>query len=48
MASSPFRPDPDPIIEQYALDDLVSHDSYGDGPADKPVLEDGQALVARI
>jgi predicted 2-oxoglutarate/Fe(II)-dependent dioxygenase YbiX len=31
LASSPFRPDPEPIIEQYALDDLVSHDSYGMG-----------------
>ena len=31
MASSPFSPDPEPIIEQYALDDLVSHDAYGLG-----------------
>jgi hypothetical protein len=31
MASSPFRPKPEPIIEEYALDDLVSHDSYGVG-----------------
>jgi hypothetical protein len=31
LASSPFRPDPEPIIEQYALDDLVSHDSFGLG-----------------
>jgi predicted 2-oxoglutarate/Fe(II)-dependent dioxygenase YbiX len=31
MASSPFRPDPEPVIEQYALGDLVSHDSYGMG-----------------
>ena len=31
LASSPFQPDPEPEIEQYALDDLVSHDSYGVG-----------------
>ncbi len=30
-ASSPFQPDPEPIIEQFACDDLVSHDSYGVG-----------------
>lgn len=31
LATSPFQPDPVPIIEQYALNDLVSHDSYGMG-----------------
>ena len=31
LATSPFQPDPVPAIEQYALDDLVSHDSYGMG-----------------
>jgi hypothetical protein len=31
LANSPFQPDPEPTIEQYALDDLVSHDSYGMG-----------------
>jgi hypothetical protein len=31
LATSPFRPDPEPIIETYAVDDLVSHDSYGMG-----------------
>jgi hypothetical protein len=31
LASSPFLPDPEPIIEQFAVDDLVSHDSYGMG-----------------
>jgi hypothetical protein len=31
LATSPFRPDPEPIIEQYAINDLVSHDSYGMG-----------------
>jgi hypothetical protein len=31
LASSPFQPDPEPIIETYAIEDLVSHDSYGLG-----------------
>jgi hypothetical protein len=31
LASSPFRPEPEPTIEQYELNDLVSHDSYGVG-----------------
>ena len=31
LASSPFQPDPEPTIEQYEVDDLVSHDSYGMG-----------------
>jgi hypothetical protein len=31
LASSPFKPAPEPIIEHYEVDDLVSHDSYGMG-----------------
>ncbi len=31
LASSPFQPDPEPTIEEFAVDDLVSHDSYGMG-----------------
>ena len=31
MANSPFHPDPVPVIEQYEVGDLVSHDSYGVG-----------------
>ena len=31
LASSPFRPEPEPTIEQYAVDDLITHDSYGMG-----------------
>jgi predicted 2-oxoglutarate/Fe(II)-dependent dioxygenase YbiX len=31
LASSPFQPEPEPTIEQYALNDLVSHDAYGMG-----------------
>ena len=43
LSSSPFRPDPEPIIEQYALDDLVSHDSYGMG---RVVHVEGGAVIA--
>lgn len=31
LASSPFQPDPEPIIERFATEDLVSHDTYGLG-----------------
>ena len=31
LASSPFQPDPEPIIEQFEVEDLVSHDSHGVG-----------------
>ena len=31
LASSPFQPDPEPIITQFEVGDLVSHDSYGMG-----------------
>ena len=31
LASSPFQPEPQPTIEDYAFDDLVSHDTYGMG-----------------
>jgi predicted 2-oxoglutarate/Fe(II)-dependent dioxygenase YbiX len=31
LASSPFKPDPEPVIEQYENGDLVSHDTYGMG-----------------
>ena len=31
LVGSPFKRDPEPTIEQYAVDDLVSHDSYGMG-----------------
>ena len=31
LASSPFQPDPEPIIEQFECGDLVNHDSYGLG-----------------
>jgi predicted 2-oxoglutarate/Fe(II)-dependent dioxygenase YbiX len=31
LASSPFQPDPEPVIEEFEVGDLVSHDSYGMG-----------------
>lgn len=31
LAGSPFKPDPEPVIEEFAFDDMVSHDSYGMG-----------------
>lgn len=31
LASSPFKPQPEPIIEKFALEDRVSHDTYGVG-----------------
>ena len=30
-ASSPFRPAPEPIIEEFAVGDRVCHDTYGLG-----------------
>jgi hypothetical protein len=31
LSSSPFRPQPEPVIEVFVLNDLVSHDLYGVG-----------------
>jgi hypothetical protein len=31
LASSPFQPEPEPVIEQFEIGDLVSHDAYGMG-----------------
>jgi predicted 2-oxoglutarate/Fe(II)-dependent dioxygenase YbiX len=31
LATSPFRNDPEPVIERFESGDLVSHDSYGMG-----------------
>lgn len=30
-AASPFQPDPEPVIEVFAVGDRVSHDSHGLG-----------------
>jgi hypothetical protein len=31
LANSPFQPESEPVIEQFALEDRVSHDTYGVG-----------------
>ena len=31
LASSPFKPQPDPVIEEFAVQDRVTHDEYGLG-----------------
>jgi hypothetical protein len=31
LTGSPFQPDPEPTIEQFEANDLVSHDSHGMG-----------------
>ena len=31
LASSPFPPPPEPVIETFAVEDLVNHDVYGVG-----------------
>lgn len=31
LASSPFKPDPEPVIEIYSVADRVSHDTFGLG-----------------
>ncbi|WP_041547730.1 MULTISPECIES: hypothetical protein [unclassified Nocardioides] len=31
LATSPFRPDPEPIIPEFEVGDLVSHDAHGMG-----------------
>lgn len=31
LASSPFQPEPEPVIEEFAVGDRVAHDAYGLG-----------------
>jgi len=31
LASSPFKADPEPTIENFEMDDLVCHDAHGVG-----------------
>jgi hypothetical protein len=43
LPSSPFKPPPEaPPAEQYALDDLVTHDKYGLG---RVILVEGDTAV---
>ncbi len=52
LASSPFAPHADPVVEQYALDDRVSHDAHGLGRVVRVdpggVTVDFNGVVARI
>jgi predicted 2-oxoglutarate/Fe(II)-dependent dioxygenase YbiX len=43
LASSPFAPEPEVVVEQYELDDLVAHDTYGMGRVVQ--LETGAVMV---
>ena len=31
LANSPFKPQPERVVEEFAVDDRVSHDAYGLG-----------------
>lgn len=43
LPSSPFKPPPEPPpVEQYELDDLVTHDKYGLG---RIVMVEGDSAV---
>jgi hypothetical protein len=43
LPSSPFKPPPEaPPVEQYELDDLVTHDKYGLG---RVILVEGDTAV---
>jgi hypothetical protein len=43
LPSSPFKPPPEaPPVEQYAVDDLVTHDKYGLG---RVILVEGDTAV---
>jgi len=43
LPTSPFKPPPEaPPVEQYALDDLVTHDKYGLG---RVIIVEGDTSV---
>ena len=43
LHSSPFKPPPEaPPVEQYELDDLVTHDKYGLG---RVIIVEGDASI---
>lgn len=42
LPSSPFKPLPEEPVEQYELDDLVTHDRYGLG---RVILVEGDTAV---
>jgi hypothetical protein len=41
-ASSPFQPQPEPDIEQFSLNDRISHDTYGVG---RVIGEEAEAVT---
>lgn len=43
LSSSPFKADPEPVIEQFATQDRVTHDEYGLGTV--VALEDAAVTV---
>lgn len=42
LEQSPFEPRPTPVIEQFEMDDRVTHDKYGLG---RVVAVEGSAVV---
>jgi hypothetical protein len=42
LPSSPFKPPPEVPVEQFELDDLVTHDKYGLG---RVILVEGDTAV---
>lgn len=42
LPESPFAPRPTPVIEQFAVDDRVTHDKYGLG---RVVAQESAAVV---
>lgn len=52
LASSPFQAQSEPVIEQFALEDRVSHDTYGVGRVigqeDEAVTVDFGSQTVRI
>jgi hypothetical protein len=42
LASSPFQPEPEKVVERFAVGDRVSHDTYGLG---RVVQEEGAAVT---
>jgi hypothetical protein len=43
LASSPFKPEPEPVIKEFVLEQRVSHDRYGLGRVVS--VEDGAVTV---
>lgn len=52
LATSPFKPQPEPLIERFAVGDRVSHDRYGlgrvTGAESSAVMVDFQTRKVRV